>query len=365
MSNSEQPVLIITGMHRSGTSLAASLLQSAGLDIGQKLLDGDSGNPKGYFENIDFMRFHESVLYSLGIDRIGWTLEENISPPEYFVDIANVLIRDNASFTHSWGWKEPRTTLFLNFWGDLLKEAKFLFVYRAPWEVIDSLYRRGDDIFHHHPELAPKVWMSYNKKILDFYRSCPDRCLLTNINSIISDPASLTETIKEKFGISLATPDSGLYDCTSLKRQVSQSQRPGIVQRHFPEVFALYCELNSTAGIADNVVPELERLASPTAWILQDWLDLRRLERESQIKQEQCQTQLGQAQSELGEGRTRLETTQTQLGQTQSELGESCARLTATQKQLRQSQEKILAMENSRFWKLRTMWLRLWSFVDR
>ena len=38
-----QPI-IITGMHRSGTSLAASLLQSMGVDIGDELVGAMRGN---------------------------------------------------------------------------------------------------------------------------------------------------------------------------------------------------------------------------------------------------------------------------------------------------------------------------------
>ncbi len=43
-----------------------------------------------------------------------------------------------------------------------------LLIYRSPWEVVDSLYRRGDKAFVDQPELAVKMWMHYNYKILDF-----------------------------------------------------------------------------------------------------------------------------------------------------------------------------------------------------
>ena len=37
-------------MHRSGTYFTASLLQSAGLDIDQRLMEPGNGNAKGFFE---------------------------------------------------------------------------------------------------------------------------------------------------------------------------------------------------------------------------------------------------------------------------------------------------------------------------
>ncbi|MEL7418373.1 MAG: hypothetical protein AAGK10_07335 [Cyanobacteria bacterium J06555_3] len=52
-TRSTNSVIIITGMHRSGTSLTASLLQSAGVYLGDRLMSADSGNAKGYFEDWD------------------------------------------------------------------------------------------------------------------------------------------------------------------------------------------------------------------------------------------------------------------------------------------------------------------------
>ena len=45
----EPPCFAITGHHRSGTSLVASLLQSAGLDIGERLMVANEYNKRGYF----------------------------------------------------------------------------------------------------------------------------------------------------------------------------------------------------------------------------------------------------------------------------------------------------------------------------
>jgi len=34
-----------------------------GVDVGQRLMEHD-GNAKGYFEDLNFVEFHQSVLYS-------------------------------------------------------------------------------------------------------------------------------------------------------------------------------------------------------------------------------------------------------------------------------------------------------------
>jgi len=48
---SKSDFLILTGMHRSGTSLMASILQSAGVNVGKNLLEPDKRNPHGFFED--------------------------------------------------------------------------------------------------------------------------------------------------------------------------------------------------------------------------------------------------------------------------------------------------------------------------
>lgn len=86
----------------------------------------------------------------LGVNIDGWTLEKNlqINPP--LIDRAKYIVEQNR-LSSVWGWQEPRTSLFLDFWAKLLPEAKFLLIYRSPWEVADSLYRRGMKCFNLNP----------------------------------------------------------------------------------------------------------------------------------------------------------------------------------------------------------------------
>ena len=68
-------IIIITGMHRSGTSLVAGILRTAGLHIGDKLLGPDDFNPRGFFEDKDFVNLQENILESRQLD---YLLTENI-----------------------------------------------------------------------------------------------------------------------------------------------------------------------------------------------------------------------------------------------------------------------------------------------
>ncbi|MDW8303059.1 MAG: chromosome partitioning protein ParA, partial [Bacteroidia bacterium] len=260
-------------MHRSGTSFLASLLQSAGVHIGTQLLKPDLGNPKGYFENTEFLEFHMTVLESLGLHN-GGHLEPEIKyihVPEQFTPDAKKLIERNQRAPY-WGWKEPRTTLFLDFWNALLPDAFFIFAYRRPWEVIDSLFRRGDHVFLKNPKLALQSWMSSNIRILDFYLRHSEKCLLLNVETFYKDPNIVVENCRKKFQIQLKSVDSSIRDTRLLKR-IESSHRISLLREFFPSCISLYEELNKLSGFSDDFIGMNLDFSKTKIldWILQDW----------------------------------------------------------------------------------------------
>jgi O-antigen biosynthesis protein len=90
-----------------------------------------------------------------------------------FVHRQSKLVEAKRSLLRPWGWKDPRSVLLLNFWAELVPDARYLFVFRPPWDVVDSLYRRGDRVFSLNPRFALTMWMHYNARIRDFARGQP------------------------------------------------------------------------------------------------------------------------------------------------------------------------------------------------
>ena len=132
-----QRVIIITGMHRSGTSLVASMIQKAGVNIGDRLLPPEQGNPRGYFEDVDFYEFQDRVLHRMGHAFLAQaaTFSEWL-PSELTEARALIAARQDRVM---WGWKDPRTSLFLDEWHALVSQPRYLMVYRPPIELAISL----------------------------------------------------------------------------------------------------------------------------------------------------------------------------------------------------------------------------------
>jgi glycosyltransferase involved in cell wall biosynthesis len=238
--------LIIAGMHRSGTSLAAALLESAGLSIGERLMKGNWSNPRGHFEDMDFVDFQRDVLIELGLSKHGWVSSDLPRLPGDVVARARALVESKRGRGGGWGWKDPRTVLFLPLWSSLLPDARFALVYRAPWEVIDSLFRRGDAVFADDPELAIAMWLQYNRRILDISLSAPDHCVLANVSTIAADSAAWVDAVAGCLGVSLHGPQQSIYEAKLLHSDQAE-ERVHVLLRLFPEVMELFATLERRA----------------------------------------------------------------------------------------------------------------------
>lgn len=339
-------IVVIAGMHRSGTSLTTSLLESAGLHIGRDLVGANKSNPKGHFENKDFLEFHRTVLRSQEIIDKGWTLQDKITVEEQYVAEAKEIVAKNA-ISSLWGWKEPRTTLFLEFWANLLPEANFILIYRSPWEVVDSLYRRREDtIFQREPEMAVKLWIHYNQKIINFYNHFSRRCFLANLREIVKDPNLYVEAIKEKFKIPLSAPASNLYDPSLLHHQKEEGHRPSLIDYYFPEAIEIYQELEARSWQPDENLDgswrELIKASPYRVWVFKDWVNFRGFETENQA----LRAEIKQLKSQLNQTEQELETVTSQQSKTQQELDKSQDKLHQTESQLRQTEEVLEKLQS-------------------
>ncbi|MDQ3753712.1 MAG: sulfotransferase [Acidobacteriota bacterium] len=138
----------ITGMHRSGTSMVAKMLNSCGLCLGAEsaLVAPSRDNPGGYWENKNFVSINNGILSEFGSSwdyprRLpdGWESEQKMVPYRARVEALLQGLKDHEP----WGWKDPRTCLTLPFWMSILPQTKVVVCLRNPLEVVLSLHRRN------------------------------------------------------------------------------------------------------------------------------------------------------------------------------------------------------------------------------
>ena len=247
--------LIICGMHRSGTSLAANVLGEAGLDLGVR---GDVGlgvgQPRGHFEDRDFYNLHEAILAAAG--RSCFTADEASirEIPPVFEERACALVAARADRPF-WGWKDPRTCLFLDLWKRLLPQARYLFLYRHPVDVALSLWRRNTDPeLRQDPWLSFRAWELYNRQLLTFRDRHPERCFVAHAPAFAADLAGFVRRLGARLDLPLQDGDFGaLYDSEDLAPSC-QPPRP-YWEGMIPEALALYSRLEEIADLPSSEEP--------------------------------------------------------------------------------------------------------------
>ena len=218
MSNKAQnPTVIVTGMHCSGTRLVAAMLSALSVRMGDHLRTAESRKEAGRFEDEKFVRFHRRVLAEAcvrdepGYPDWGWTESERVAVGRFndFRDQAERLLMTRSHDSDPSGWEDPRATLFLNEWDDLIEDARYVFVYGFPWDVAEAMQWLWIEEFLRNPEYAYRIWDFYNQRVRDFYVKHADRCLLVNMNAV---PADLERFVFLLGKLGIGSTDVGLAE---------------------------------------------------------------------------------------------------------------------------------------------------------
>jgi hypothetical protein len=232
-------ILIVLGMHRSGTSLVSGWLTKCNLNLGDRLLGANTANENGYFEDLDFLNLHEEILTYYKIVSTGLIPPFDFELNEYYYKKLKSNIGFKNSLHKQWGWKEPRTCLFINYYKKLLPKAKYFILYRDYEFVVESLIRRDyislnmkfhgltekEQINHSgyfETELKNllslidvylSVWIIYNQNILDLIASLnKSDYIIVKYNRLIENDKMIFKQLKVwKFKLKYY-PFSSIFD---------------------------------------------------------------------------------------------------------------------------------------------------------
>jgi tetratricopeptide (TPR) repeat protein len=256
--------LICTGFHRSATSATANYLFDAGLDFGADLMVGHIGNTKGHFEDWDVVNLHDAFLASLGTN---WQFHEQYELQGNTEKIQQYVQQRNGKSSH-WCVKDPRACLFLNDWEHVLGEnGYYLFVVRHWSSCIESLlHRHSREIAHKmpelsvdntdyqfwlKPELAANMWLTYNKRILEFIRKNRGKVLLVTQRALF-EGAPILEFLNDRFAFKLNTNINSPLDVELLRDQASESVRGSLSNSLCAQLDKVHAELLALSDFKSN-----------------------------------------------------------------------------------------------------------------
>ena len=171
-------LVLCVGMHRSGTSLTAGLLQAIGLPLPGNLIAGDQSNPSGYFENRSVVDAQEELLRALGF----WWPTENASRGMPLSVQSHPLYEAHIRWLCSYlretiekqgpllAIKDPRTSLLLPAWRAAAKHLqlnlKLVICLRQPRDVCWSLVWRDGPQVGMNWGRAQRLWIEHYRALL-------------------------------------------------------------------------------------------------------------------------------------------------------------------------------------------------------
>lgn len=190
------PALVLTGMHRSATSLFARFLMASGIELGESLIGPLPSNPYGHFEDLRIVELHERALARAGGAAGAGPLRFDAAAREEAINF----LRERRSLGAAWGWKDPRTCFFLDEWAELAPEATFVLLFREPLQVVDSMCRRKeqDPNTRAANSGALGAWIGHNRALLRFHRSHPRRSLLINVDRALAAPEPFMQVLRQR-----------------------------------------------------------------------------------------------------------------------------------------------------------------------
>ena len=172
------PLVLVLGMHRSGTSLLGGVLQHLGLALPGEVIGADQHNPAGYFEWDQIVAIQEDLLIDL---ERWWPSEQGCLPlpSEWMLHPATLAARQQIRALLAaeqglqqgpWGLKDPRCSRLLPLWIDLAQDLnlplRLVLACRDPSEVVESLLHRDREITGMDYNRAQRLWWIHNTDVL-------------------------------------------------------------------------------------------------------------------------------------------------------------------------------------------------------
>ncbi len=244
------PPVMLVGFHRSGTSYLSQYLQSIGVNMkpSGQFLAGGKGNPDGHFEDLGVLEYQCDLMW----DRHGgfmdrWGGRRCIFLPDYPTNWSKYVPETRAFFDHlaqpePWGWKDPRTLLFVGLWGKVAKGAVKVLALRHPLEIFLSLIRRRTDpYFFANPLALFEAYEGYHRRALRDFEKNPDRWFVFPMPPSAGALESLRGFLSDQLGTELGGPaDLGFFDPSQFHRLEIPEAVHAEFRAHFPEAAAIH-----------------------------------------------------------------------------------------------------------------------------
>lgn len=277
----KKSIIVVLGMHRSGTSAVTRGLKVMGVELGNQLMLPTQFNPKGYWEDKDICQLNVDMLTAIGSDwfhvtSLGKDDVEVLCKKGYFLRAVE-LLRQKVGSESVFGFKDPRVAKLLPFWKKVFKHCGFyvyyVFVVRHPLSVAHSLANReGFDA-----RLSYLMWLS--NVVTSILETIDETFVLVDYDRLIESPEFELNRIARTICLEINPREFQIYRNDFLDQRLRHTVynlNDLLVDNACPpivhEIYTFLLDLASAKEGADNIELkkksvswsyEFERLQSP------------------------------------------------------------------------------------------------------
>lgn len=232
--------LLITGMHRSGTSMFAEWVDRLGVPMAKGTeFPVNDANSRGLYESRNFVELNDHWLGVLGG---SWWAPPSVREQTWRSIDADALegsrgtIKSLRTGRKKWFIKDPRISLLLPLWDRFtLARLPVVVGVRSPRDVAMSLHVRNGMTFRR----GLAVWCAYNREIVTHLHGRPS--LLLDYDAALAEPADAAKST----GLFLF--DQGLLAAEPAVDHVVADVEPGLRRQR----------VTSLQGSADRLADDL------------------------------------------------------------------------------------------------------------
>jgi len=208
-------IVVVLGMHRSGTSAITRGLQVLGVDLGGNLLSAEVGNnEKGFFEDAAVTDFNVELLKALGHD---WHTLTPIQPEELESKVAEdhkvlaiELLRRKVEGIDCFGVKDPRMARLLPFWQSVFAalelKVSYVVAFRNPKSVAHSLIKRNNF------ELEKGYFLWFEHMLFSMKYSQGTSRVFVNYDLMLQEPEKQLKRISDSLGLPFDPQGLGFFE---------------------------------------------------------------------------------------------------------------------------------------------------------
>lgn len=242
-SGGDRTAILVSGMHRSGTSAITRLVSLLGPVLPNQLIEGDRRNERGFWEGRAVVDLNARVLDRFGAWGNGW---ESIDAQELLsltrvVERTRRLIREEFAGADIIVVKDPRICRLLPLWTRALEAEGFrcahILALRHPGAVAHSLTRRDG--------LSPKAtmlsWLAHSLDAELHTRAQPRMVL--SFENLLRDWRSEVDRVGRALDVEWPRSPDDVADA------VSEFVEPDLV--HEPPASALKGPVNAVSPVYD------------------------------------------------------------------------------------------------------------------